>query len=188
MWYSISFWFIHSFTQLLNVNSFYVNSAPSLLTFVTPNLCKKRKEKKYVSSPFPVFLPAGTNWVYSVYLPNYSAGTDRFCHKTTYQFAFIVTSLIWVLLSLVFLCGGCFLLVTWCKFATYGLSSMHSTFYGGTSDFQEHRAGGVWLSECFLSCSCQVWMIMDEISAEYWQWWWLCSCCCRIVLLAVLMS
>ncbi|XP_075995610.1 transmembrane protein 272-like isoform X2 [Genypterus blacodes] len=81
---------------------------------------------------------AGTIWVYSVHFQNNSPGTDHFCHKTTYQFAFVITTVVWVLLSLVFLCGGCFLLLACCKFVTPVLSE-HSTSYGGTSSL----AGGV---------------------------------------------
>ncbi|KAF7653811.1 hypothetical protein LDENG_00078190 [Lucifuga dentata] len=81
------------------------------------------------------WLITGSVWVYAVYVPN-SAGADNFCHKITYQFAFVVTTIVWVLLSLMFLCGGCFLLLCSCKLATHRLPFMHSTFYGETSDFQ----------------------------------------------------
>ncbi|AWP21547.1 Hypothetical protein SMAX5B_015583 [Scophthalmus maximus] len=77
---------------------------------------------------------AGTIWVYSVYPPSYTPGEARYCHKTTFQFAFTVTTLTWVLLTLVFVCGSCFAVLTCCKTvrARRYLIPRRNTDYGGT--------------------------------------------------------
>ncbi|KAM7373301.1 hypothetical protein PAMP_008164 [Pampus punctatissimus] len=87
---------------------------------------------------------AGTYWVYSVYPPNYTPGPAPYCQKTTFQFAFVVTTLVWVTLSLMFVCGGCFILLSCCCTvnARHRLSPNRSTFYGGTNDFAD-AAGDV---------------------------------------------
>ncbi|KAM6899992.1 uncharacterized protein FYW49_018107 [Xenentodon cancila] len=88
------------------------------------------------------WLIAGTCWIYSVHPPNYT-GPDQHCHKTTYQFAFVVTTLLWVIVSLVFLCGGCCALLTCCTtvVATRHLIPNRSSFYGATSDIQHSSVG-----------------------------------------------
>ncbi|KAF3707359.1 hypothetical protein EXN66_Car000532 [Channa argus] len=88
---------------------------------------------------------AGTSWVYSVYPPNYLPEEDRYCHKTTYLFAFIVTTVTWALVVLTFFCGGCFALLTCCRTvsARHRLIPNRHTLYGGTSDSQEATAGDV---------------------------------------------
>lgn len=57
---------------------------------------------------------AGNVWIYSIYQPNYdsSSGTD-FCNKTLYLFAFWTTTLVYILLGIVFL-GGCCMLFCLC--------------------------------------------------------------------------
>ncbi|KAK2830473.1 hypothetical protein Q5P01_018404 [Channa striata] len=87
---------------------------------------------------------AGSVWVYSVYPPNYSPEGDQYCHKTTYLFAFIVTTVTWVTVAFTFFCGGCFALLTCCRTvsARHRLIPNRYTFYGGTSDSQE-AAGDV---------------------------------------------
>ncbi|XP_061598085.1 transmembrane protein 272-like [Cololabis saira] len=91
-----------------------------------------------------VWLIVGTCWIYSIYPPNY-AGPDRHCHKTTYQFAFVVTTLLWVIMALVFFCGGCFALLTCCTtiVATRHLIPNRVSFYGATSDITDSSSGNV---------------------------------------------
>ncbi|XP_041811751.1 transmembrane protein 272-like [Chelmon rostratus] len=86
---------------------------------------------------------AGTTWVYPVYPPNYTPGVARYCQRTTYQFAFIVTTLVWVTLSLVFVCVFCFGLLTCCKTVTARrrLIPSRNSFYGAISE--EPTAGDV---------------------------------------------
>lgn len=88
--------------------------------------------------------PVGTTWIYPVYPPNYTPGAPRYCQRTTYQFAFIVTTLVWVSLTLVFLCGFCFSLLTCCKTVTARrrLIPNRNSFYGAISE--EPTAGDVW--------------------------------------------
>ncbi|KAM9824233.1 transmembrane protein 272-like [Neosynchiropus ocellatus] len=57
---------------------------------------------------------AGTDWVYRVYLPNNVPGEVGYCHRTIYLFAFAVTTVIWVVLTMVLLGCCCFLCVTCC--------------------------------------------------------------------------
>lgn len=118
------------------------------------NVCMQPNVECYLS-------PVGTIWVYSVYPPSYTPGEARYCHKTTFQFAFTVTTLTWVLLTLVFVCGSCFAVLTCCKTvrARRYLIPRRNTDYGGTSDFEEPIAGDVWLK------------------SKYWQlYYWFCSC------------
>ncbi|XP_034560232.1 transmembrane protein 272-like [Notolabrus celidotus] len=79
---------------------------------------------------------AGSCWIYPVYPPNYTPGTAQYCHKTTYQFAFIVTTLVWVTISLVFFCGCCFSLLTCGRTVRAGrrLIPNRSSFYGAISE------------------------------------------------------
>ncbi|XP_054462488.1 transmembrane protein 272-like [Anoplopoma fimbria] len=88
---------------------------------------------------------AGTFWVYPVYPPNYTPEAFRYCHKTTYQFAFAVTTLVWVATSLMFICSCCFALLTCCKTVISGhrLIPNRYTFYGATSDSHEPAGGDV---------------------------------------------
>ncbi|XP_032435839.1 transmembrane protein 272-like [Xiphophorus hellerii] len=89
------------------------------------------------------WLIAGSSWVYAVYPPNYS-DKGLYCHKTTYQFAFVVTTLLWVAMALVFICGCCISLLTCCTtvFAGRHLLPDRKSFYGATS-FHEPAAGDV---------------------------------------------
>ncbi|XP_061753516.1 transmembrane protein 272-like isoform X2 [Nerophis ophidion] len=61
---------------------------------------------------------AGTHWIYSVYPPSSTPGDAQYCHKTTYQFAFVVTTMLWGAMMLTLLCGGCLLLFTCCTTVT----------------------------------------------------------------------
>ncbi|XP_038135282.1 transmembrane protein 272-like [Cyprinodon tularosa] len=89
------------------------------------------------------WLIAGSSWVYSIYPPNYSE-KDQYCHKTTYQFAFVVTTLLWVAMILVILCSCCFALLTCCTTVVAGrhLLPDRKSFYGATS-FHEPATGDV---------------------------------------------
>ncbi|XP_044028649.1 transmembrane protein 272-like isoform X4 [Siniperca chuatsi] len=86
---------------------------------------------------------AGTSWVYPVYPPNYTPGAAPYCQKTTYQFAFSVTTLVWVIMTLMFVCGFCFALLTCCYtvIARGRLIPNRNTFYGTLSE--EPTAGDV---------------------------------------------
>ncbi|XP_068566706.1 transmembrane protein 272-like [Cebidichthys violaceus] len=88
---------------------------------------------------------AGTTWVYPVYPPDYTPGAFRYCHKTTYQFAFAVTTLVWVATTFMFVCSCCFALLTCCKNLISGnrLIPNRYTFYGATSDSHEPAGGDV---------------------------------------------
>ncbi|XP_030267243.1 transmembrane protein 272-like [Sparus aurata] len=85
---------------------------------------------------------AGTIWVYPVYPPNYISG-DLYCHKTTYLFAFVVTTLVWASMTLVFVCGCCCSCVGVCKAVRAGrrLIPNRYSFYGALSE--EPPAGDV---------------------------------------------
>ncbi|XP_071374488.1 transmembrane protein 272-like [Centroberyx affinis] len=87
---------------------------------------------------------SGSVWVYEMYAPSYIAGEDRYCQKTVYQFAFFLTSLCWFLVILMFFFAGCFALLFCHKllFGVRGLSRLHETSYGGTSEVQGHSATG----------------------------------------------
>ncbi|XP_070778472.1 transmembrane protein 272-like isoform X2 [Enoplosus armatus] len=86
---------------------------------------------------------AGTTWVYPVYPPSYTHGEPRYCQKTTFQFAFAITTLLWVTMALMFTCGFCFTLLTCCKtvIARRRLIPNRNTFYGAVSE--EPPAGDV---------------------------------------------
>ncbi|KAM9738455.1 transmembrane protein 272-like [Menidia menidia] len=90
------------------------------------------------------WLIAGTCWVYNIYPPNYS-GTDNYCHMITYQFAFVVTTLLWVAMTIVFICGCCFGLLTCCTTMVVrrNLIPSRRSFYGATSDLGEQATGDV---------------------------------------------
>ncbi|KAM9386155.1 transmembrane protein 272-like [Pholidichthys leucotaenia] len=85
---------------------------------------------------------AGTCWVYPIYPPNYSQGTDPYCHRTIYLFAFVVTTLVWI-------CSGCFLIMCCCALlctAVAGgrlVASYRPFLYGAVGDPQEAAAGDV---------------------------------------------
>ncbi|XP_037831565.1 transmembrane protein 272-like [Kryptolebias marmoratus] len=90
------------------------------------------------------WLIAGTSWVYAVYPPDYSEG-DLYCHKMTYLFAFVITTLMWVAVSLIFICGCCVALLTCCTTAVarHHLIPNRNSFYGATSSSQQPAAGDV---------------------------------------------
>ncbi|KAF1381713.1 hypothetical protein PFLUV_G00156860 [Perca fluviatilis] len=87
---------------------------------------------------------AGTIWVYPVYPPDYTNGTSRYCHRTTYQFAFTVTTLVWVTTTFIFFCGCCFALLTCCNTIIAGRRLIPSRFsYYGTISDSQPTAGDV---------------------------------------------
>ncbi|XP_047461429.1 transmembrane protein 272-like [Mugil cephalus] len=88
---------------------------------------------------------AGTYWVYSVYPPDYSPHTVRYCHKTTYLFAFIVNTIMWGAIALMFVCGCCGYLLICCGAlnARPNLIPIRRSFYGTIGDHQESAGGDV---------------------------------------------
>ncbi|KAM9340043.1 transmembrane protein 272-like [Symphorus nematophorus] len=94
-----------------------------------------------------IWLITGSSWIYPIYPPNYTLGDkeSRYCHRTIYLFAFIVTTLTWVSIAVMFVCGCCCLLVTCCTTinATRRLIPNRNTFYGATSEAEEPTAGDV---------------------------------------------
>ncbi|XP_034455769.1 transmembrane protein 272-like [Hippoglossus hippoglossus] len=88
---------------------------------------------------------AGTTWVYSVYPPSYTPGEAQYCHKTTFQYAFAVTTLTWVFLMLILVIGTCFAALICCRTvrARRHLIPNRNTFYGTTSKTEETAAGDV---------------------------------------------
>ncbi|KAK5854988.1 hypothetical protein PBY51_005132 [Eleginops maclovinus] len=108
-----------------------------------PNLCSVCICILYLFS-FSWFI-AGSIWIYPVYPPNYIPGIARYCHMVTYQFAFVITTLVWVVTMLMFVCGCCFAVLTCCQTVIAGSRLVPSrySFYGATSDFQEPIGGDV---------------------------------------------
>ncbi|XP_037329944.1 uncharacterized protein LOC119219131 isoform X2 [Pungitius pungitius] len=88
---------------------------------------------------------AGSTWVYPVYPPDYTPGAPRYCHRTTYQFAFAVTTLVWAAATLIFICGCCFALLTcsMCAISGNRLLPGRYSFYGATRDSHEPAGGDV---------------------------------------------
>ncbi|CAK6949296.1 transmembrane protein 272-like [Scomber scombrus] len=89
---------------------------------------------------------AGSYWVYTEYPPSYTPATARYCQKTTFQFAFVLTTLVWVMMALSFCCGGCYIVFACCcgtLSARHRLSPNRNTFYGGTDGAQGGAAGDV---------------------------------------------
>ncbi|KAJ0003402.1 hypothetical protein NQD34_008500 [Periophthalmus magnuspinnatus] len=78
---------------------------------------------------------AGSVWVYSVYPPDYSTESPHFCYKPFYIFAFVITTLVWASVGLIFICGCCFFVCTCCTAAGTGQSLLSGriNFYGTTS-------------------------------------------------------
>lgn len=82
---------------------------------------------------------AGSVWVYSVYPPRYTPGNRPYCDKTSFQFAFVTTTVVWVLLAFVFTCGCCCGVLACCKVVRVSerLIPSRRSFYGGTSYSEE---------------------------------------------------
>ncbi|TNM92928.1 hypothetical protein fugu_018330 [Takifugu bimaculatus] len=53
------------------------------------------------------WLIAGSVWIYSLYPPNYNP-ENLYCHKTTYQFAFGMTTAVWATMGFMIIIGYCF--------------------------------------------------------------------------------
>ncbi|XP_060949354.1 transmembrane protein 272-like [Limanda limanda] len=88
---------------------------------------------------------AGTSWVYSIYPPSYTPGEALYCHKTTFQYAFAVTTLTWVFLMIILVISCCFAVLTCCRTvrARRHLIPNRNTFYGTTTKLEETTAGDV---------------------------------------------
>ncbi|XP_053303500.1 transmembrane protein 272 [Pleuronectes platessa] len=88
---------------------------------------------------------AGTTWVYSIYPPSYTPGDAQYCHKTTFQYAFAVTTLSWVFLLLILVIACCFAALTCCRTvrARRHLLPNRNMFYGTTTKLEETTAGDV---------------------------------------------
>ncbi|CAJ1083382.1 transmembrane protein 272-like [Xyrichtys novacula] len=88
---------------------------------------------------------AGSCWIYPIYPPSYSSGTSQYCQKTTYQFAFIVTTLVWVTLAFMFICSCCVILLTCCGTvnARQRLIPYRGSFYGAMRDSEGTSTGDV---------------------------------------------
>lgn len=88
---------------------------------------------------------AGTVWVYQIYPPNYIPEGTLYCNKTAYLFAFVITTLVWAISVLMFVCGCCCGLLTCCSYVTARdrLIPFRNSFYGATSNFREPTAGDV---------------------------------------------
>ncbi|XP_074543379.1 transmembrane protein 272-like [Halichoeres trimaculatus] len=127
--YLIGFGMSNIFTLFLTYSS--KNSRKNSCTFILISFCLTI----LLSFSFGWFI-AGTCWVYPVYPPAYAPGTAQYCHKTTYQFAFIVTTLMWVTLSVIFICGCCFCLLMCCRTvrARSRLIPSRRSFYGAIGD------------------------------------------------------
>uniref|UniRef100_A0AAY4EFX2 Uncharacterized protein n=1 Tax=Denticeps clupeoides TaxID=299321 RepID=A0AAY4EFX2_9TELE len=54
---------------------------------------------------------AGNIWIYSIYQPSYIPGAENYCSKTLYLFAFWTTTLVYILLGMLFVLGCCALLL-----------------------------------------------------------------------------
>ncbi|KAM3595731.1 uncharacterized protein V6R79_001837 [Siganus canaliculatus] len=91
------------------------------------------------------WLIAGTTWIYPVYPPTYVQGGTQYCDKITYQYAFVVTTLVWVLLALMFLCGCCFGLLACCQTVSAAQRFIPNrySFYGATSEAAQPSTGDV---------------------------------------------
>lgn len=81
---------------------------------------------------------AGSVWVYGIYPPDYSPESSQFCHKPIYLFAFVLTTLVWAIAGLMFVCGGCFFLCTCCTAVGAGRSLLPAriSFYRATSEYE----------------------------------------------------
>lgn len=88
--------------------------------------------------------PVGNIWVYSVYPPSYTPGEAKYCDRTTYQFAFVVLTVTWIILGLVIVCGCCFSILTCCNIFSVRqqLTASRNSFYGSTS-FEGPAAGDI---------------------------------------------
>lgn len=56
----------------------------------------------------------GSVWIYSLYPPNYNP-ENLYCHKTTYQFAFGLTTVVWATMGFMIILGYCLGLVHGCR-------------------------------------------------------------------------
>lgn len=112
----------------------------------------------------------GSYWVYSVYPPSYTPGNIRYCQKTTFMFAFVLTTLVWVMMALSFCCGGCYVIFACCCgtfSARHRLSPLRNTFYGGTDSAPGGEAGDVWFESWFMTSN----VVGVDLFQRLWQEW-----------------
>lgn len=60
------------------------------------------------------FFPVGSVWIYSLYPPNYIP-ENLYCHKTTYQFAFGMTAMVWATVGFMIIFACCLGVVRGCR-------------------------------------------------------------------------
>lgn len=56
----------------------------------------------------------GSIWIYSLYPPNY-VPEDLYCQKTTYRFAFGMTTTVWAIMGFMIILGYCLGFVHGCR-------------------------------------------------------------------------
>ncbi|KAK6466435.1 transmembrane protein 272-like [Huso huso] len=68
-----------------------------------------------------IWFITGNVWIYSIYEPSYSPGSQetKYCNKTLYLFAFWSTTLVYIIVGVMLLGGCCFML---CMCALGGVS------------------------------------------------------------------